>query len=59
MEKCFKVVLFPLTKLFPTYSSVHFDILAKAMINNTKKNATGEVEVITNSKIHELSKGEN
>ncbi|XP_060560870.1 oxidoreductase HTATIP2-like [Ruditapes philippinarum] len=59
METCFKVVLFPLTKLFPTYSSVHFDILAKAMINNTKKQATGEVEVITNSKIHELSKGEN
>ncbi|XP_045175092.2 oxidoreductase HTATIP2-like isoform X1 [Mercenaria mercenaria] len=56
LETFFKVISFPFTKLFPTLGSVHFDVLARAMIYNTKQQTSEKVEVIDNRKIHELSK---
>lgn len=57
-ESFVKVLMTPFNKLFPSLGSVHFDVLAKAMINNTKKQTTDSVETFSNQEIHRLAKNE-
>ncbi|KAL4224606.1 Oxidoreductase htatip2 [Mactra antiquata] len=56
LERFLSVMLTPLVKLSPKDSSVHFDILAKAMINNvTAEKPHDPVETIDNKTIHSIA----
>lgn len=55
LEVCLKVIFTPFNKLFPTTGSVHFDVLARALLNNVKLTSASSVEILDNKTIHKLA----